>query len=283
MYGSLLRLVVATPDPPRSWLANRLADGAFHGLGSYRRNVLANLEQVAAGTGTSLDPHRTAVKVFRTAGRNFVDLGQLPRATMPDYGQSVRVIQGDWSTLESSHAAGRGTIVVSAHLGPFEQIPAILASRGIQPKVLTTRTTGHRMFALSTRLRRAHGVTVEEVSQTALRDLIRHLGQGGCVGLLGDCDFTGTGDEVDFFGRTTTLPTVAVRLARMTGAPVIPTFVRRTGGYIDLSIGNAIAVGRSSDRDRDLRLGLAEVTGQVERAIARSPDQWVLFQRAWPR
>jgi KDO2-lipid IV(A) lauroyltransferase len=131
-------------------------------------------------------------------------------------------------------------------------------------------------------LRRAHGAAVDEVGLAALRGLVRYLEGGGCVALVADCDHAGTGVPVVFFGRATTLPAAAVRLARSTGAPIVPIFARRSPAGIAVSIRDALAVDRSADPAGDLADGMRLVVAQLERAIAADPNQWVVFRRVWP-
>lgn len=279
MIAPLGRLLAATPAAPQYRVADRLGDIAFGRLDGYRANVVANLDRATTG-GPQRD--QMARAVFRTAARNFVDLARSPYVALADRARSTRLVEGDWDILGEALGRDRGVIVVSAHLGPFDQIPAILAGRGLRVTALTTRTTGRRAFALATRLRRAHGVGVAEPDRTVLRGLTRHLGGGGCVGLVADCDLVGTGTPVRFFGRPTTLPSVAVRLARTTGAPIVPVFVRREPGGIAVSIRDAVVVERSGDPAGDVALGMEQIVLQLERAITRSPEQWVIFRQVWP-
>src|SRR5688572_25191833 len=173
MFGPLRRLLIRVPEGSRTWVADRAGDLVFAVMGKSRRNVLANLAHVPSVEPGQRDPRTTARQVFRTAARNLMDLALLPSRDAAELAGSVRVVRGGWARLTEPHAAeGRGTIVVTAHLGPFDQIPAILAGRGVRLKALTTRTTGRRRFSLWTGLRRSHGAGVEEPSRTVLRGLV---------------------------------------------------------------------------------------------------------------
>jgi KDO2-lipid IV(A) lauroyltransferase len=281
MVDRLRRLLLKTPQGARDWVADRAGDLSFRVMGKSRRNVLANVRRATAARDDG-ELRTIARQVFRTAARNLIDLALLPAVDVVELQRSVRVTDGTWDRLESLKDRRGGLIVVTAHLGPFDQIPAILAGRGIRLMALTTRTTGRRRFSLWTGLRRAHGIGVEEPSRTVLRNLLVHLEGGGTVGLVADCDLDGGGEPFDFFGERTSLPTVMVRLARQTGSPVVPVFVRRAAEGYAISIEEPLAVQATTDRADDLRRGMERVVAELQRAIARSPEQWVIFQQVWP-
>ncbi len=124
-------------------------------------------------------------------------------------------------------------------------------------------------------------MTVVEASPSGVRAVIRALRRGECVVLAGDYDFFQNGMPVTFFGRPTTLPPGPVRIARDTGALVIPAFGPRTETGYAMTMDEPFTVEKTSDLEADLRRGMERVVAVLERAIAATPDQWVMFQRVW--
>lgn len=100
--------------------------------------------------------------------------------------------------------------------------------------------------------------------------------------LLSDRDFFLNGRDIEFFGEQTTLPIGAVRMARETGASIVPVFTIRQGRKHALLIEPAFTVEKSDDRNGDIALGMERVVRTLERAITLAPEQWVMFQRVWP-
>jgi len=80
----------------------------------------------------------------------------------------------------------------------------------------------------------------------------------------------------------TTLPTGAVRIARDTGASIVPVFTFRTGSGHGLIIEPPFVVEKTASLEADLACGLEQVVAALERWISVAPDQWVMFQRVWP-
>ena len=249
----------------------------------FRENVYSNLSHVfnmPAGS-PGLEPY--ARSIFRTNALNGADLLHIPHMARKDYDHHITLREGSWETLDAAVSNGKGAIVITAHLGPFDLVASALRVRGYPLSALTVRTTNRFAFHAVAFLRSAQNMSVIETSSGGLREVIRLINRGEMIILLSDRDFFLSGRETTFFGEPTTLPIGAVRLARDTGAPIIPFFAYRRKRGSDLVIREPIMVPKTSDKEGDVAAGLELVARELERAIARSPDQWVLFQRVWAR
>lgn len=199
-----------------------------------------------------------------------------------DYARQLSVEPGSWEILNNAMASSKGAILITAHLGPFDLVSSALRTRGYPLSALTARTTNRMVFHGITFLRSSHDMRVIEASSGGLRDIIRLLQRGEMVILLSDRDFFLSGRDAIFFGEPTTLPIGAVRLARDTGAPIIPFFAYREGKRTRMTVRPSISVSCSDNRDADIEDALKVVAKELEQAIGEAPDQWVLFQRVWP-
>jgi lauroyl/myristoyl acyltransferase len=121
-----------------------------------------------------------------------------------------------------------------------------------------------------------------EPSPAGVRQVIRALRRAEIAGFLVDYDFFQNGVPVRFFGRETTLPPGPIRLARDTGALVLPVFPYRTPAGHQLGAGKPFAVPKTEDVDGDVAAGMEILKTRLEEGIRATPGQWVLFQRAWP-
>jgi KDO2-lipid IV(A) lauroyltransferase len=173
-------------------------------------------------------------------------------------------------------------VLVAAHLGAFDYVGHTLSMRGYKVTSVTGRTAARFIFDAVTYLRRSHGASIVEATPSGVRRVIQALRRGECAAFLNDYDFFQNGRPVTFFGRRTTLPPGAVRIARDTGAAVVGTFARRTPSGYALTLVEPFTVEKTADLDADVDRGLARVVAMLERAIAATPDQWVMFQRVWP-
>jgi lauroyl/myristoyl acyltransferase len=120
-----------------------------------------------------------------------------------------------------------------------------------------------------------------EPTPSGVRQALKALRRGECVAFVSDRDYLQNGRELTFFGRKTTLPPGAIRMARDTGAPVQPVFTRRVKGGHEMRLFPSFQVPRTKNQDEDIAAGFQKLVAVLETAIGASPDQWVMFQRVW--
>ena len=249
---------------------------------TYRENVRSNLRQILGPDPSEAELDAVIRNVFLTSARNFVDLLHAPRMSRAALIRAVDVAPADRARLDAALAGGKGAVIVSAHLGAFDFIGQGLHLLGYPLTVVTARTTARFVFDGVTYLRGAGGPALVEPTPAGIRRTIQTLRAGKCVAILVDRDFFQNGRPVVFFGHETTLPVGALRIARDTGAPIVPIFTRRVGDAYVLDVEPAFRVQRTADPEADLRAGLASLVPVLEAAIRRAPEQWVMFQRVWP-
>jgi KDO2-lipid IV(A) lauroyltransferase len=275
-------LVRFMPTRFRYWLADRCGSLSFRLSTTYRENVRANISQALGEPPESPQVTETAKAIFRTNARNFADLLVIPHVAPSRFVSAVPLISGSWSYLDEAVAAGHGVVIMTAHLGPFDYLGQSLHVRGIRPTSVTGRTTARFLFDAVTFLRRSRGMKIVEASPSGIRRVIQGLRRGECAVFVTDRDFFQNGKPVTLFGRETTLPPGPVRIARDTGAPIIPIFARRLSQSYGISIVPAFHVEKTDDIETDIRRGMEQMALHLERAIGASLDQWVMFQRVWP-
>jgi len=270
------------PRPLRYAIADRVGDCFRAMTHTYRDNVESNISQVISKPVD--DPAVTsAVKsIFRTSARNFTDLITMPRQSKETLVQSLTVSRGSWTIVEDAIATGKGVIFVAGHIGCFDQVGQVFWARDYKLTIVTGRTTSRFIFDGVTHLRGARGAALVEPTPSGVRQVIRALRKGECAVFVTDRDFFQNGRPVEFFGRETTLPPGAIRIARDTGALVIPIVPRRQKRDHTIEILEPFTVPRTADLDADMATGFAHLVSALEYGIRRSTDQWVMFQRVWP-
>lgn len=270
------------PDRIEDWIAARVGDTSYLISRHWRSNVESNLSHLFDEDPSSARVRRTARAIFQTNALNVASLLRTPHQSSQELLQRVTVEHGEWSRLEDAMARGKGVIVVTAHLGAFDVIGSALKAKRYPIAALTARTTSRFVFEFISFLRAAHDLHLIEASSSGVRESIEWVRDGKVLCLLSDRDFFVNGIPVEFFGEPTTLPVGAVRIARDTGATILPMFTMRTGNRHALTIGQPILVPRSESRAADVEAGMQHVVAALENAISTAPDQWVMFQRVWP-
>jgi len=270
------------PRAVRYAIADRVGDGFRRMTHTYRDNVEANVAQVLQLPQSAPEVVTAARSVFRTSARNFTDLITMPRQSRESLLKSLRVVEGDWKTIEDAIAEGKGVIFVLGHLGSFDLVGQVFWARGYKLTIVTGRTTSRFIFDGVTHLRAAKGSKMVEPTPSGVRQVIKALRQGECSVFVSDRDFFQNGRAVTFFGRPTTLPPGAIRIARDTGATVIPIAPRRSGKHHELDILEPFTVPKTNDLERDMGAGFDKLVPALEYGIRRGASQWVMFQRVWP-
>jgi KDO2-lipid IV(A) lauroyltransferase len=275
-------LVWAMQPTLRRMLAQLIGMGIYLFQRGYRKNLYDNLRHVLGPKANEHTLRFTAHAAFRNSVLNFMDLIITPRRTREEIMGHFGPDQTVTEKLNELRAAGKGIIVMTAHLGPFDIVGQALSVKGFPCTAMSGRTTYRFFFDMVSHWREANGVKVVEPSPTGVREVLRALKRNEVVALVSDRDFAASGRPVTFFGAETTLPPGGVRIARDTGAPILPIFARRLGRENEWRAMDPIWIEKTADVDADVDAGLARVARVLERAIGSAPDQWVIFQRVWP-
>lgn len=275
-------IAVLVPTPIRNYIAARLGSLHYRLSHTLRRNVESNIRHVLDKSENDGEVRDLTRNIFITNAINFMDLLTLPRRSRRYLSRATYVVSGDWEVIEEVRRSGRGIIFVSAHLGCFDFIGQALQARGYPLTVVTGRTTSRFIFDGVTWLRKSRGSTLVEPTPSGIRTVIKALRRGECAVFVADRDLFENGVEVTFFGESTTLPPGAVRIARDTGAVLIPVFTRRTRHGNQLRIYPLLEIEKTKDVRADVKRGMEHLVPILEEGIESGLEQWVMFQRAWP-
>ncbi len=271
VVGGLAKL----PDRWSVWLCRKAGWLAGPILGFRRQVVLDQLGMVY--------PHRPDVEIRELAGLVYDSLGATVAETFctrSDRLAAQVTVEPDWSVLDEAMSAGRGVLVVTAHLGNFELGGRILADRySVLDVVKPMRNTLFGEYLQQARSH--HGIATVPMDKSG-RAVLSHLRSGGLVTLLVDQDAGPDGVRTDFLGQPASTWPGAARLAVRTGCPVVPVAIlRRPDGRHTLSIGEALGPAPASADDENIALFTARISAAVESFISEQPEQWFWVHRRW--
>ena len=252
---------------------------AFPLLARQRKALEANLHQVL--------PELPAPQLRKLAWRNWlnyckawIDFFKIPR--MEKQRLSSLLTPFGLEHLDTAMAAGRGVIVVSAHMGSWELAAASWAASFGEIGVMVEQIEPRRLFEHVFKLRSRMGIRVIPLSRTGARDIMRMLKDHRMVVLAMDRDILNTGGAFRFFGRTARFPTGAVEIALKTGAPILPAFCMRDQNDAYVAVGEPpLFLTRSEDHEADVRSAMEQILATFERYIKRYPDQWHVLEPIW--
>lgn len=237
-----------------------------------RRNVATIMPR--ASTDTIAGVSRG---IFRSVARTYVDLLALPRYDARAL--DARTVVHGYDHFLQALALGRGVIIAGGHIGPAELILQAFAGRGIHYTAMVERIEPPQLSQLLRRVRQAHGHRYVDAGLAGTKALVRTLRASGVVAILVDRDVLGSGIAVSFLGTTALVPSGAVELSRLTGAPIVPAYSWwRADGRHEAVLGAPLHPGGRSRDPAALRTEVERLLEQLEPAYRRRPEQWLLLQ-----
>ena len=89
--------------------------------------------------------------------------------------------------------------------------------------------------------------------------------------------------KVDFFDSQVNFPSGPASLSRLTGAPIIPTYIVREGDRFTIKVGDPIRVDPDKDRTAATQQATQEFADFFAQGVAEHPEQWPVYRHDfWP-
>ena len=220
-------------------------------------------------------------KLYRNLGWLLAEFCQMPGYTQARTRSFIR-----YEGLEHYLAArelGNGVLILTGHLGAWELSSFYHSLMGYPMSIVIRRLDNPLVDALVNRIRCRHGNQVLHKDDFA-RGLLAAMRRGETVGILMDTNMTPPqGTFVDFFGHAACTASGLARVARKTGAAVLPGFLLWEGAsrsYV-LRFGAALSLPATDDAEADALAHTALFTRVLEDFIRQYPDQWLWVHRRW--
>lgn len=266
---------------------------------------LAGLCQPAAVRLVQMLSHHVRRQTRRNATRIFGrELGEVEQAAftrgvvnhfyefVTDVGRSCRErheqllarivrVEGE-EGYAAARALGRGAVLVTAHMGSFEVGLGALRRVERRIHVVFKRDESGPFEKMRSRLRRTLGV-VEAPIDDGLKSWIdlRDALMGDAVVVL-QADRAVPGQRsivVPFMHGHLRLPSGPVRLARMTGSPIIPVFTLRVApGRFVVQLHAPIDPNQGSTSEASPDATVLAIARAIESVVAHHPEQWLALE-----
>ena len=258
------------------------AVGAFLGgvwfrlLRVRRRTALDNL--AIALPALAADHVRIAAESYASLGASALELVRTRAMSREEIAGRVHAV--GLPHYEAAAARGRGVIVVTAHFGNFDLLAVSQAARGVPLAIVSREMSEKRSnrFWMETRAKAGLEIFTE---RDAARRALPWLRAGKVLGLVIDqrtAERRG-GILAPFFGRRVWTSTAAARLARRTGAAIVPARTeRRADGDHDLIVEPELALPPRGD-PAFVETVTAACNAALERWIRARPGQWMWIHK----
>ena len=187
-----------------------------------------------------------------------------------------------WLNLRPKYP-GIGALILTAHFGNFELLPAGHALHGYQISLVHHTQRFRPGDALMTFIRERVGVQIIR-KHSAAREMLRTLRRGHLIGIPFDQNAKRSeAIWVPFFSEMASTPAGFDRLARMAGSPVVPVFIVRQpdGRSHVIEVQDEVEQQRTGDKDADALVNTARYQKVIEDAVRRHPEQWLWTHRRY--
>lgn len=251
-----------------------------------KRAIERNLGRVLGEAPGSEAVRLATNAMLRHLAFYWVDLFRFPQ--LPPERLRELIVDGDLRALDPLRerlAAGERVLLMTAHLGNWELGAVMLGQAEVPLAIIYVPDEFERAEQFRSHMRTLSNVKeipLPADNRFASLAVLRAFGEGRVVALQGDRDFRDSGVELAFFGADARFPTGPFHLARMTGAVLLPSFVAYAADLrFEIVQGPAITVGRTADRDADVRAAMLQWVEALEAAVRRWPTQWYTFYDFW--
>ena len=199
-----------------------------------------------------------------------------------DRGDALRVRCHDEARIADAIGGGAGLILATAHTGGWQVAGLSLQSlHETEMIIVMRRERDARAQQITDAARTKAGVRIAHLGDDPLAalPLLAHLRKGGVVAMQVDRLPEGMrGLKSELFGAPFFVPEGPLRLAAVSGAPILPVFTRRLG-YMeyDVHVAPPVRLPRRP-APADLDAAARAILVAMEGFVRDNPTQWFHFE-----
>lgn len=244
-----------------------------------RNEVDNNLERAFPGR-TQVWRSEIARRSYMHFGREAAFFFRMSRWSSEEISARVKML--GFAPLRDAAERDRGVVLLTAHLGNWEVAGASIVASGIPIDVVGKRMTNRRVGADIFEMRERVGMRMIDVAD-APKAVLRSLGSGRLVALLGDQNAGRSGVFVRFFGLDASTSRGSAIFALRGDVPVFVGFAIRQPGRAQRYVIEAFQLDfeRTGDFKVDTRSILTAYHRVLEKAIVSAPDQYFWHHKRW--
>jgi KDO2-lipid IV(A) lauroyltransferase len=182
--------------------------------------------------------------------------------------------------LRTPYAAGRGVVAALPHQGNWDWAGAWACGTGVPVTTVAERLRPERLYDEFVAFRASLGMEILPLTggEPPMRRLEEVLSAGGFVPLLADRDLSRSAVQVQLCGHAARMPGGPARLARSTGAALVPITTSYVGDDLEITFHDEVPVGAG---EPGVATAMQQVADAFSTAIRRAPEDWHMMQRVF--
>lgn len=268
----LIGLAMALPYALRVRLMGWLVSNVVARVARFDKRIRENLALVCPDMPEA-EVRRLCRAVPDNAGRTLIEI--YSGKEFVDRAKAAPIRGPGLAALEEARANGRPVILVTGHFGNYDVVRANLIARGHNMGALYRRMANPYFNEHYVRSISAIGEPMFEQGRKGMSQMVRHLKQGGILGILTDLHAHG-GRELQFFGKPAVTSVITAELALKYDAALIPVYAIRQENGLDFEI-----VAQAPIPVSDPETMTQAVNDGLEALVRDHMEQWFWIHRRW--
>ncbi|WP_416334015.1 lysophospholipid acyltransferase family protein [Anaerospora hongkongensis] len=272
------RLISLLPYRAVLFLGRMLGPVYARVAGRQRKRALEQLQE-SLGVG-SAEAERIIDSLFVKLGQTFLEVMYMPALTPAKAKQYITIENRHY--LDEALQEGKGVVLLTAHIGNWEWLGAVLAMAGLPLTTVIKRQPNDQHTRILNEYRENAGIEVFARGSSELVGAAKALKKGKILGFLADQDAGESGIALPFLGKLASTPMGPAVFAKRFHSPVVPAFiVRQPHGGHRVLLYEPFYYQDTGNEDRDIYELTLKMTQITEEVIRTYPDEWLWFQKRW--
>jgi KDO2-lipid IV(A) lauroyltransferase len=278
LYLFAWKLIAVLPEKLAYKFANYVSDQIYNKNGKGVKRLRSNYGRVMPEYPDQKLEELTKMGM-RSYLRYWFDTFRLSKWSKKRIISTTQVIREN--LLRDPIQSKRGCIVALPHAGNWDHAAAYFCSTGITLTAVVEKLKPQAIFNKFLAYRESIGIEAISHKEKTIPILTQRLQEGKLIALVADRDMSRNGIEVNFFGRTSKMPSGPAILAIKTGSPLITAYVRYTFGGIEIIFDEIVMPAGSATEEEQIKLITQSIADNFAKRIKEYPVDWHMLQRIW--
>ena len=278
LYLFAWKLIAVLPEKSAYKLADYVSDRIYKKNGKGIKRLRGNYGRVMPEYSSQKLEELTKLGM-RSYLRYWFDTFRLSKWSKNRIISTTQVIRENLlrDPIQSKH----GCIVALPHAGNWDHAAAYFCSTGITLTAVVEKLKPEAIFKKFLAYRESIGIEAISHKEKTIPILTERLQAGKLIALVADRDMSRNGIEVNFFGKTSKMPSGPAILAIKTGAPLITAYVRYTSGGIEIIFDETLKPTNSESEEEQIKVITQSMADNFAKRIKENPVDWHMLQRIW--
>ena len=278
LYLFAWKLIAVLPEKSAYKLADYVSDRIYKKNGKGIKRLRGNYGRVMPEYSSQKLEEITKLGM-RSYLRYWFDTFRLSKWSKNRIISTTQVIREN--LLRDPIQSKQGCIVALPHAGNWDHAAAYFCSTGITLTAVVEKLKPEAIFKKFLAYRESIGIEAISHKEKTIPILTERLQAGKLIALVADRDMSRNGIEVNFFGKTSKMPSGPAILAIKTGAPLITAYVRYTPGGIEIIFDETLKPTNSGSEEEQIKIITQSMADNFAKRIKENPVDWHMLQRIW--